>query len=75
VALQFIGIDPETDSNDSPTVWIDDVTGDYILKGWKIDAAMQAETRPDHREVVMRFPRRMAQFFREVDDDGRGNAV
>jgi hypothetical protein len=76
MALQFIGIDPETDGNDCPTVWVDDVSGDFVLKGWKItDAAMLAEAAPDHREVVMRFPARMAQFFQEVAGARRGPAV
>ena len=36
MALQFIGIDPGTDGIDCPTVWVDDTTGDFVLKGWKI---------------------------------------
>jgi hypothetical protein len=76
MALQFIGIDPGTDGSDCPTVWVDDRTGDFVLKGWKItDLAMLAETAPDHREVVMRFPARMAQFFQEVAGASRGPAV
>jgi hypothetical protein len=62
--------------NDCPTVWVDDVTGDFVLKGWKItDPAMLAEAAPDHREVVMRFPARMAQFVQEVAGARRGPAV
>jgi hypothetical protein len=64
MALQFIGIDPETDGNDCPTVWVDDATGDYVLKGWRIPGPLApAEAAPGHGEVVMRFPARMAQFF------------
>jgi class 3 adenylate cyclase len=51
-------------------------TGDFVLKGWKItDTALLAEAAPDHREVVMRFPARMAQFFQEVAGARRGPAV
>jgi hypothetical protein len=77
MALQFIGIDPGTDGNDCPTVWVDDTTGDFVLKGWKItDPVMLAQAAPDHREVVMRFPARMAQFFQEVATSARsGPAV
>ena len=47
-----------------------------MLKGWKItDPLVLAETAPDHREVVMRFPARMAQFFQEVAGASRGPAV
>lgn len=76
MALQFIGIDPGTDGSDCPTAWVDDMTGDFVLKGWKItDLVMLAETAPDDREVVMRFPARMAQFFQEVAGASRGPAV
>ena len=76
MALRFVGIDPGTDGNDCPTVWIDDTTGDFVVKGWKItDMAMLAETAPDNREVVMRFPARMAGFFQEVASARRGPAV
>ena len=36
MALQFIGIDPGTDGSDCPTVWVDDTTGDAVLKGWEV---------------------------------------
>ena len=76
MALRFVGIDPGTDGNDCPTVCVDDSTGDFVLKGWKItDMALLAETAPDHREVVMRFPARMAQFFQEVAGARRGPAI
>jgi hypothetical protein len=76
MALQLVGIDPGTDGNDCPTVWVDDTTGDFVLKGWKItDTAMLAEAAPDHREAVMRFPARMAQFFQEVASARGGPAV
>jgi hypothetical protein len=71
MALQFLGIDPNTRNGSSPTVWIDDTTGDYILQGWKItDPGIMADVQatgpvPDH-EAVIRFPRRMMQFFPEV---------
>ena len=46
MALQFIGIDPGTDGSDCPTVWVDDTTGDFVLKGWKItDPVMLARDR------------------------------
>jgi len=76
MALRFLGIDPNTSHGDSPTAWLDEETGEYILQGWKInDPDTMAEIQatgpiPDH-EVVMRFPRRMMQFFPEVSGDDR----
>jgi hypothetical protein len=72
MALRFLGKDPETKVNASPTIWIDEATGDYILQGWAITdektLAEIGEVPPG--ELVMRFPRRMALFFREA---GGGN--
>jgi hypothetical protein len=74
MALRFLGIDPDTGYGNSPTVWLDEETGDYILRGWRIsDPSTMAEIQatgsiPDH-EVVIRFPRRMMQFFPEVNGD------
>ena len=77
MALQFIGIDPGTDGNDCPYGLGRCMTGDsVVLKGWKItDPVMLAATAPDHREVVMRFPARMAQFVQEAAGASRGPAV
>jgi hypothetical protein len=74
MALRFLGIDPETNSGDSPTVWADDAAGDYVIKGWTVAADLLAETRPDSRETVIRIPKRMAQFMQEGTSGG-GSAV
>lgn len=69
MALRFLGKDPESPVNDSPTVWED---GDcYVIQGFKIDdPTMLAEIGqiPSH-ETVLRLPKRMMQFFPEVDGD------
>ncbi|MEV8637605.1 hypothetical protein AB0395_38775 [Streptosporangium sp. NPDC051023] len=79
MALQFIGKDPESDHDGSPTIYDDGDT--YILQGWKItDPAALAEidaVRPiPERETVIRFPKRMMQLFPEVNggDNGHSNA-
>jgi hypothetical protein len=74
VALRFIAIDPGTNGNDCPTVWADDETGDYVIKGWAVAAGLLAETGPDSRESVIRIPKRMAQFMQE-GDRAAGSAV
>lgn len=70
MALQFLGKDPESEYNGSPTLWDD---GDcYVIQGWCItDPVMLAEIGavPVH-ETVLRLPKRMMQFFREVSNDG-----
>ena len=74
MALRFLGKDPGSDNDDSPTVWLDEATGDYILQGWVItdeNALAQIGHIPPG-ELVMRFPHRMLTFFPEGggrDDD------
>jgi hypothetical protein len=79
MALRFIGIDPDTPDNGSPTVWVDEVDDSVVIQGWRItDEATLAEIKatgpvPDH-ETVVRIPRRMAPFLREVSvDHGTGD--
>ena len=74
MALRFIAIDPETNGNDCPTVWADDETGDYVIKGWAVTSELLAETAPDSRESVIRIPKRMARFMQE-GSSGAGSAV
>ena len=72
MALQFLGKDPNSDVGDSPTLYYDDERDTYILQSWKVlDAERLAQLAlPDH-ETVIEFPRRMMQFFPEVNDGGR----
>ena len=67
MALTFLGKDPNSGVDESPTVWDD---GDaYVLQGWRItDPATLAQVGnvPDH-ETVIRFPKRMMSLFPEVN--------
>jgi hypothetical protein len=72
MALDFIGIDPTTDKNNCPTVWVDEATGDFVFQGWKLDESMMAQVKgtgavPDH-ETVVRLPRRMAAIIAKAVD-------
>ena len=70
MALEFLGKDPDSEHGGSPTVWDD---GDcYVVQGWRIsdpETLAQIGAVPEH-EIVLRFPKRMMQFFREVNADG-----
>jgi hypothetical protein len=78
MSLRFIGVDPDSPNNGSPTLWVDDGDGSIVLQGWKIhDEATLAEIQatapiPEH-ETVLRLPRRMVPFLREVCGDGVGD--
>lgn len=73
MALKFLGIDPNTGSDGSPTIWLDDSTGDLIIQSYKADTITLAECSvvgsvPGHssevpaEEAVVRLPARMLQF-------------
>ncbi|WP_131740360.1 hypothetical protein [Actinomadura roseirufa] len=68
--LEFLGVDPESDDGQSPTVWRDLATGDYLLRGWTIGDTERAQVGDDPvGEITMRFPARMMRFFPEVAGD------
>jgi hypothetical protein len=75
MALRFIGVDPDSPNNGSPTVWVDDDDGSIVIQGWKItDERTMSEIAatkpvPDH-ETVLRVPARMAQFLVEASGGG-----
>ena len=77
MALRFIGVDPDSPNNGSPTVWLDEEDDSIVIQGWKVtdnDTLSQVTAAgpiPDH-ETVVRLPARMAPFLLEVcGDDGR----
>lgn len=76
--LRFIGIDPNTGTGESPTVWVDEGKAELIIQGWKPTPALQAACAahevpghavgiPDH-EAVIRIPARMVPILREACD-------
>ncbi|PVC88368.1 hypothetical protein DBP19_22675 [Streptomyces sp. CS090A] len=87
MALQFLGIWPNTPDDGSPTIWLDDTTGDLIIQSWTADEATVRQAQevgsvpghstdvPDH-ESVIRLPANMLQFIPrpegEVDGGNSG---
>lgn len=71
MALHKLGQDPESPDGKSPTVYYDDQTGNYVLQGWRVlDAARLTQMDVPEHETVIEFPRRMMQFFPEVNGGG-----
>jgi hypothetical protein len=80
VALQFIGIDPNTPGGNCPSVWVDDQTGDMVFQGWEeTDEANRVKIASKspilEHERIVRLPARMRPIIREaleaiVDADG-----
>ena len=72
MALRFIGIDPSTGKDESPTVWIDEERREVVLQGWTVDEATLVHCRetggiPD-TEAVIRMPARMTSILRKACD-------
>lgn len=70
--LQFIGKDPESGKDGSPTVFVDQANGDLVVQGWTADSetragCLEAGPIPDH-ETVVRIPARMVAMMREACD-------
>ncbi|MCH5677949.1 hypothetical protein [Streptomyces gilvus] len=78
MTLRFIGIDPDTKTADSPTVWVDQEKQEFVFQGWKPTPELEAECAafevPGHAvgipadEAVIRIPARMVQMIREACD-------
>ncbi|MEH0419207.1 hypothetical protein [Streptomyces sp. B21-083] len=76
MAVEFIGIDPDTDRDHCPTVWADAKAQEILFQGWKPSPETQAECEgsspangsvPDS-ETIVRIPARMIPMIREACD-------
>ncbi|MER6531140.1 hypothetical protein [Streptomyces sp. NPDC001508] len=78
MTLRFIGIDPNTGTGESPTVWVDESKCELVIQGWKPDTDLEAECAafevpghavgiPNH-EAVVRIPARMVSILRKACD-------
>ncbi|WP_089101585.1 hypothetical protein [Streptomyces hyaluromycini] len=80
--LRFLGIIPNTPDTDSPTIWVDEETGDLLIQSYK---ASEAEVQacqdvgsipghstdvPDH-ETIIRLPKVMLQYIPSPEDSAR----
>ncbi|MEV5680927.1 MULTISPECIES: hypothetical protein [unclassified Streptomyces] len=76
MAVEFVGIDPNTDRDHCPTVWADTEAQEILLQGWKPDARAQAQceaTSPANGsvpegEAIVRLPARMIPVIRGACD-------
>ncbi|MBH1933302.1 hypothetical protein I5Q34_03190 [Streptomyces sp. AV19] len=75
MTLLFVGIDPETKTEQCPAAWVDvdmKPEPDILFQGWLADEQAQAECRknsphPD-TEAVIRMPYRMIDIIRKACD-------
>jgi hypothetical protein len=86
MGLRFVGVDPDTGKEGSPTVWVDDEAQEIVLQGWDADSSLlarvleaghgedHANTIPDG-ESVIRIPARMVPMLRRACDDAEGSEL
>ena len=49
MALVFIAIDPETDTDHCPAVFVEEETGDFLFQGWTVTDARTLAHGNGHR--------------------------
>ncbi|MBI0297647.1 hypothetical protein JBE04_25085 [Streptomyces sp. PRKS01-29] len=85
MTLRFIGIDPNTGTGESPTVWVDNSNNDLVIQGWKPTPELEARCAsfevpghaagiPEH-EAVIRIPARMVPILRKACDAAEGTEL
>jgi hypothetical protein len=79
VALRFLAIDPDTNGENCPAVFIEDETGDLLFQGWTVTdpltLAEAGERSPiADNESLVRLPARMRAIIQEALH-GQGAAV
>jgi hypothetical protein len=71
MALRFLAIDPETNGDHCPALFIDDESGDLLIQGWiETDPGMLARTAEHsplaENEMIVRLPARMRDVILEA---------
>ncbi|MFJ2631044.1 hypothetical protein ACIO6U_03645 [Streptomyces sp. NPDC087422] len=75
--IQFVGIDPETDQDGCPTVWVDTDASDLLIQSYladdattaTADALSPARAPIPPGEAVLRIPKRMIPIIRKACDE------
>ncbi|MFD4787381.1 hypothetical protein ACFWN1_10020 [Streptomyces sp. NPDC058459] len=78
--LRFLGIIPNTPDTDSPTIWLDEESGDLLIQSYtatenEVKACQEigsisghSTAVPDH-ETIIRLPKVMRQFLPPHDSE------
>jgi hypothetical protein len=75
MALVFAGIDPGTDGDNCPAVFVEEETGDLLFQGWTVTAPETLADVARHspvadNESVVRLPARMRAIILEALNGG-----
>lgn len=83
--LRFLGITPNTGKDDSPTVWLDEDSGDLLIQSYRateeeVKACQETGSIPGHgsevprHETIIRLPGVMLQYIPRPDGDDADDA-
>ncbi|MFR9726765.1 hypothetical protein ACL02R_25905 [Streptomyces sp. MS19] len=72
--LRFLGIIPNTPVDDSPTIWLDEDTGDLLIQSYRatdaeVEACQEIGSIPGHstavpeHETIIRLPATMLKYI------------
>ncbi|MFI9626828.1 hypothetical protein [Streptomyces sp. NPDC052042] len=82
MTLKFLGIIPNTPTDESPTMWLHEETGDLLIQSYKateeeVRACQEAGSIPGHstdvpaHETIIRLPAVMLKYIpRPADSNG-----
>jgi hypothetical protein len=79
MALRFLGIDPATNGDNCPAVFLEEETGDLLFQGWTVTDPQTLAESGRHspiadNESLVRLPVRMRAIIMEALN-GQGAAV
>jgi hypothetical protein len=80
MTLKFLGIIPNTPDTDSPTIWLDQETGDLLIQSYRateeeVKACQKIGSIPGHstdvpdHETIVRLPKVMLQYIPKPDSE------
>ena len=75
MALRFLAIDPDTNGENCPALFLEEETGDLLFQGWSVtDPQTLAESGTysplADNESLVRLPARMRKIIMEALNDG-----
>jgi hypothetical protein len=78
--LRFVGIDPDTNGDHCPAVFVDEETGDLLIQGAAVSDPQELAEVATHspiagHESVVRLPARMRHIILEAVRGNDGPAV
>lgn len=83
MALRFLGIDPDSPTDESPTIWLHEETGDLLIQSYRATAAEVRDCKevgsvPGHttdvpdNETIIRLPAAMLDYLPARREGDRG---